>query len=227
MKNVLLFLALVWSSPMFAQTQLDAPSPEAPKPKFRLEVIGGLSINNMPYRPNFTVERGSINSLLKPEMAYFGGVSARQPITNRLGVKMDVQLAVRGYDLKNEFWATNSLERYRATYIDFAPQMDMRVFKNVYLSLGGYTGILLKERLKINGQDWSEPSPLIGNLAEDLDWGLATGLRIEFGWVSALVKYQHGLAKATKLEITDDTGGFTPVNQFHRSLQVGLGFQIL
>ena len=109
----------------------------------------------------------------------------------------------------------------------FVPQLEYKVFKNIYLSLGGYAGIFLEERVKFSDQNWVKIPSQLGNLAEGMDFGLASGLRLEFGRFSALVKYQYGLTPGIKLESTDDTGAVLQNGQFHRSLQIGLGFRML
>ena len=140
---------------------------------------------------------------------------------------MDVQYARKGYGMKNETNSPFVQERYQAAYLDFVPQLEYKVFKNIYLSLGGYCGVRMEERVKFHNQDWSTINPNFITLAEDTDWGLASGLRLEFGRVSAMIKYQQGLTPGIKWELQDDTGVISSSSQYHHSLQVGLGFKIL
>ncbi|MFN0037859.1 MAG: outer membrane beta-barrel protein [Saprospiraceae bacterium] len=229
MKNLLLLLALAFfASPLFSQEKKEDAPTGKPKERFSLGILGGLNMNQMPSRPNVDLEGGSYNTRLVPDYAFFAGISARQPILKRLAAKMDVQFAARGFGCKKVASTFPAQEGYRASYLDFVPQVEYNVFKNIYLSLGGYGGVLIEERLKYSNQDWARIDPDFITLAEDTDWGLASGLRVEFGRVSALVKYQHGLTPAIKLETVDSTGALSsPLNQYHRSLQIGVGFKIL
>ncbi|MBK6997135.1 MAG: outer membrane beta-barrel protein [Lewinellaceae bacterium] len=225
MKNLLLLLALVCSGPLFSQVNGEALQTGEPKQKFSFGILGGLDINNMPFRPDRAIEEGTSNSSITSEYGIFVGVSARQPILKRLAAKLDAQFAQRGFGQERTTF-TPIQEHYQASYFDFVPQLEYNVFKNIYLSLGGYGGFLLGERVKYSDQDWAKIDPDFVTIAEKTDWGLSSGLRLEFGRFSALVKYQHGLTPAIKLEHTDISGVNSTTQQFHRSLQVGLGFKV-
>jgi len=227
MKNLLLLLAFAYTSPLLSQENTESPRADEPSQKFSLEILGGLNLNNMPRHPDLATEVGSFNSQIKPEPAFFAGLSGHQPIAKRLAVKMDVQFAVRGFGLQKNAKTFTSFDRYQASYLDFVPQLEYKVYKKIYFSLGGYAGLLLEERIKLGNQNWSGIEPIFGTLAEKQDWGLSSGLRVEFGRVAALVKYQHGLSPAIKLEVTDDRGASFNHHQMHRSLQVGLGFKVI
>jgi len=227
MKNLLLFIALSCTYPVFSQEKInELPAPDKPGEKFSLSILGGLNINFMPYLTDRIIEGNSVNDQIKPEPAFFIGVSARQPIAKKLAVKMDAQFAVRGFGQK---WTSlgSGLEHYQASYLDFVPQVEYKVFKHIFLSLGGYAGVFLEERLKYTDQNWAKIPPQFGKLAEGMDFGLSSGLRLEFGRVSALVKYQHGLTPGIKWDYSDGFGATAQYAQFHRSLQVGLGFKML
>ncbi len=227
MKNLLLFFfAIALSSPLFSQ-QITTSSSGEPRQKFSLGVLGGLTINSMPFYPAPKFEGVSLNKRLEPEYGYFAGVSARQPISKRFAAKMDVQYAVKGYGVKDAYATPFSLEHYRLSSLDIAPQVEYKVFKNIYFSLGGYGGIRLEERIKYPKQDWKKLDPDFLKLSEDVDWGLVTGLRVEFGRFSALVKYQHGLTPAIKLELQDYSGIIiSDGRQYHRTVEIGLGCRL-
>lgn len=226
MKNLLL-LSLTFM-PFLGFSQEKAALPTNPKSgeKFSLGLLGGIGLNYMPYHPNIAQEEGTINSRLTPEHTFFAGVSARLPLLHRIAAKMDVQLASKGYGMKRLTFAP-TLEHFQAYYVDMAPQLEYKVYKNLYASLGGYVGVKLSERVKYSDQDWATIDPGFINLAEKTDAGLSSGLRAEFGRFSALVKYQHGLTTAIKTELTDESGGDTKANQRHRTLQIGLGYRLL
>ncbi|MDO8367136.1 MAG: outer membrane beta-barrel protein [Saprospiraceae bacterium] len=228
MKNLLLLLALIFTNQLFSQTKTNAPSTDQTKQKFSLGILAGLNINFMPYDHAPAIRGGSHNSRLLPEYAYFAGVSARQPIFNHLAVKLDGQFSRRGFGLKSYSSPFPVLEHYQASYVDFVPQVEYIVFKNIFLSLGGYGGVRLEEEwVKYNNQDWTILNPDFIVLAEDSDWGLMFGLRVEFGRFSALIKYQHGLTPGIKWELMNDIGEITKSSQYHRSLQIGLGFNLI
>ena len=83
----------------------------------------------------------------KCEYAYFGGLSARQPINHRFAALLDLTYSIRGYG----YSLPNETSRFRFDYFDFAPQVEYKVFKNIYLSLGGY----LEFSDKRTCQNWS------------------------------------------------------------------------
>lgn len=226
MKNLLLLLVLIYTSTAFAQTPTTNPGTiESPK-KFSLGILGGGNLNFMPFSPNKRRFEGggTYNSNIRPEFAYFGGLSARQELNQRFALKMDVQYVVKGYGFKPGF---NNQERYQASSIDFVPQVEYQLYKNLFVSLGGYGGIHLKERVKFVDQNWTELDEDFIQFAEKSNWGLVSGLRLEFNRVSFLMKYQHGLTPAIKWEIHDEVGQSLAAKQQHRSLQFGLAFNIL
>jgi hypothetical protein len=180
----------------------------------------------MPYHPNIALEEGTINSRLTPEHTFFAGVSARLPLLPRIAAKMDVQVASKGYGMKRLTF-TPVLEHFQAFYLDFAPQLEHKVYKNLYASLGGYVGLKLSERVKYSDQEWTTIDPGFINISEKADAGLSAGLRAEFGRFSALCKYQHGLTSAINSELGDDTGASVSANQYHRTVQIGLGYRLL
>lgn len=226
MKNLLVLWALALCSPMFAQSEKTGQTTPNQQ-KFSLELMAGANINNMPVRPDIFIENSSYNDRLIADFSFFTGISGRQFISNRFAVKLDVQYLEKGFAMKEAQTTFSILERYRATYIDFVPQVEFKAYKNIFLSLGGYGGVRLDERIKYTDQDWSGIHPDVGPLAEDTDWGLSTGLRMVFGRFSALLKYQHGLTPALIFEGTDVTGASSTYRQFHRSLQFGVGFRVL
>ena len=222
MKNLLL-LSLTFM-PFLGFSQEKAAQQTNPKSseKFSLGLRGGIGLNYMPFHPNIALEEGTINSRLTPEHTFFAGVSARLPLQFRFAAKMDVQVASKGYGMKRLTFAP-TLERFQAYYLDMAPQLEYKVYKNFYASLGGYVGVKLSERIKFSDQDWTK----INNFAEKTDAGLSAGFRAEFGRFSALCKYQHGLTAAMKTVSADDSGVPVPANQFHRTVQIGLGYRLL
>lgn len=226
MKNLLFLWAFALCAPLFAQPEkTDQTSPS--KQKFSLEMMAGANLNNMTIRPNFIVDNKNYNDRLLADFTFFAGLTGRQSISDRLSVRLDVQYLEKGYGVDQGETVPNSLERYRATYIDFVPQVEYKAYKNLYFSLGGYGGILLDERIKYVSEGWTGIHPDFGPLAEKADFGLSTGLRMVFGRFSALVKYQHGLTSAFTFEATDITGASSTYRQFQRSLLFGLGFRVL
>lgn len=216
MKNLLLGLALLFAGQLFSQTD----APVSPHKKFSLGVLGGVNINFMPFNPNLNGIEGN-NTIIKPEYGYFAGLTAHQPFAKKFAAKMDVQYAVRGYDRDQSF----EIRRFQASYLDFVPQVEYSICKHLKISLGGYAGFWLQERIKVRDQNWTDPE--IVQFAEKQDFGLASGLRLEFDRVSFLIKYQHGLTPGIKWELVDDTNTSFTSGQYHRSLQIGMGFKLI
>lgn len=227
MKNLLLLLALTLANPLFSQEKKDVPPPEAARPKFSLSIIGGLNSNNMPLRPNHAIEGSSYNDRMQAEHAYFVGLSGRQPICKHFAAKLDAQYVVKGFGVKMTSPGSQPPVRYQFSYLELVPQLEYNVYKNIFFSLGGYGALRLKEHIKYGDKDWEKIDVDFIQWTENFDWGVASGLRLEFGRFSALVQYHFGLTPAIKLEVSNDTGQSTPANQYHRSLQLGLGFKII
>ena len=223
MKNLLLLLALVCSSPMFAQLKKESPIVGIQKEKFSLAVIGGLNISKMPFNVPKT-SSGLVIPSTKSEYAYFGGLSARQPINHRFAALLDLTYSIRGY----RYSLPNETSRFRFDYFDFAPQVEYKVFKNIYLSLGGYLGFRTKEHAKIGAGEWFTVNPELVKFATDTDFGIMPGLTVRFERVSIMARYQHGLTPAGSVDLSNELGDqIGTVERRNRTFQFGIGFRIL
>lgn len=223
MKNLLLILALLCADPLFSQVKKESPSEDNQKEKFSLAVIGGLNISKMPFNPPQASSELVIPST-KREFAYFGGLSARQPINQRFSALLELTFSVRGYG----YFSSNETSRFRFDYLDFAPQVEYKVLKNIYLSLGGYLGFRTKEHAKVGASEWVTINPKLVKFATDTDFGIVPGLTMRFERVAVMARYQHGLLPASSLDISNELGErIGSIERHNRTFQVGLGFKIL
>ncbi|MBC7778312.1 MAG: PorT family protein [Phycisphaerae bacterium] len=223
MKNLFLLLALVCSGPLFSQEKKETPSGNNHKEGFSLAVIGGLNISKMPFNPPQTSSELVIPST-KSVYAFFGGLSARKPISHRFAALLEATYSVRGFG----YFSSNEISRFRFDYLDFVPQVEYNVFNNLYLSLGGYVGFRIKEHSKIGDSEWVTFDPKLVEFATDTDFGIVPGLTLRFEKVSVLVRYQYGLFAASNLDISNELGEpIGTIERQNRTFQIGLGFRIL
>ena len=228
MKNLLAFCCLVFSVPAFAQLTTISPGNQAPKPAFSVSVVGGLNVNQMLYRPNPNPSgMSSWNDPYKPETAYFLGISANQPLNQHFAAKLDVQYVVKGYafELNDPFLITP--DHYQVSYLEFSPQITLKLYREFHLLLGGYGEVRLDERIKFPNQGWMDINPIISPLANRADWGLLGGVGVQFDKVSLFAKYLYGLTSVWDTEYYKDSGEMSKTGQYHQSLQIGLGFKLL
>lgn len=223
MKNLLSLIVLLCTCPLYSQVKSEDSLVKLPKEKFSLAVIGGLNISKMPYNYPETSSDLVIPET-RTEYACFGGLKARQPINSKFSVLLDASYSVRGFG----YLSSNEITRFRFEYLDFVPQAEYKVFKNVYASLGGYLSFRINEFTKIGESGWYKVNPEFVQFANDVDFGLVPGITLRFDRVSVLARYQHGLISASDLEVSDATGAqLGIIGRQNRTIQIGLGLRIL
>jgi hypothetical protein len=223
MKNLLLLLVLLSTGTLFSQVKIEDSPVKPLKEKFSLSIIGGLNISKMPFRYSETSAELVIPKT-RSEYAFFGGLTARQPLSNKFSVLLDANYAVRGFG----YLSSNEIARFRFEYLDFVPQAEYKVFKNVYVSLGGYLSFRFNEFTKIGESSWYKVNPEFVQFAKDVDFGIVPGMTFRFDRVSVLARYQYGLVASSDLEVTDVTGSpLGIIGRHNRTFQIGLGFRIL
>jgi hypothetical protein len=223
MKNLLLLLVLLSTGTLFAQVKSEDAPAKPPKEKFSLSIMGGLNISKMPFRHPETSSELVIPKT-RSEYAFFGGLSARQPLTSKFSVLLDASYSVRGFG----YLSFNEIARFRFEYLDFVPQAEYKVFKNVYVSLGGYLSFRINEFTKLGERSWYKVNPEFVQYVQDVDFGVVPGMTLRFDRVSVLARYQHGLIATSDLEVIDGIGtSLGIISRHNRTFQIGLGFRIL
>ncbi|MFZ6009233.1 MAG: porin family protein [Bacteroidota bacterium] len=201
MKNILLFLLLVWSWTGHAQWYVGAK--------------GSATFSN--YKTTTPWKEVS-------NMGFASGVSVYKQINTNLGYNIDLQYIRKGYHHKICNTITDKLE---ASYLEIPIALDYALpsVKNfrVHLNAGVYAAYWLSAKYKMEGFDASsEDFDFEKSKANRFDLGPVAGTGIEYilkkGSVLLDVRYELGLLDLQKT-------GNDDINNTNRALIIGLSYR--
>lgn len=207
MKNVFLLFAL-----LLVTLRLNA--------QFVIGVGGGVNVS----RDHIVYEEvpSEIKLEEKSITAFHFSVQPRYVFARRWAAVLDLQYNRKGslYTVAGSQAESGS----RADYFDIMPQMEYRLLEHFGVAAGANFGFKVRDEVKTPNTDgWIES---VYNFYKDQDFGLLFAVRGYFGGFYGTVSYNLGLMDVTDIVVSNDTGGYTETESYHRNLQIGVGYLI-
>lgn len=166
---------------------LSVISASAQRNGFAIGIKGGLNITGF-----------KSDNLLKDYIGagYHAGVFVKIPVAGALAIQTEALYSFKGARLNYTQQAVNGNAVFHLTYIDIAPLADLKLFRGVHLQAGPVISLLTD--VDIRNKDES-PGSL--NAEEHIDKdnlhffdpGFAAGLQLNFGNLTAGIRYNQGL----------------------------------
>lgn len=160
--------------------------------------------------------------LIKPEpsLGYFIGVAPNMRLTKSLGIQVDFQYSLKGYN----FSAGNNTVQNKYAYLEIIPELEWYLHRFVALGIGVNYGTKVSERIKLSNTDWTKP---VTNIANSNDLGLTAKLKLDFNKIFAFVRYYHGMKNISSLDYIDSKGKTVDdAKLLNRNLQIGVGYKL-
>ena len=179
--------------------------------QFTLGAGGGLNVSTLV----------GDNSALDRKTSFYLGVTPRYQFTKRLALLADIEYSVKGYhwDAFNQSRIKN-----RFNFLDISPELEVRIFRDVALGFGFYTGVKISDQIKVGDDSWTNNS---SNSKTDFDYGLVASLRIKVEEVAITLSFQRGFQALAEVYAFPNPAYLPPIrlpNQYNQTLQIGLGY---
>jgi Outer membrane protein beta-barrel domain len=183
------------------------------------------------FTPFLAVSQNSVNnpqnfdlSIGQPKAipGWTGGVMVTHDLTSKWGMMYNLQYSLRGTQLRFDFIDADIFYRY--SYVDLATQVTYKLFPNLKLGVGPYTGINLSasayDFLNSQRRNLNIRSP-----QNPYDLGGMAAVMYQIDHFSIFARFQMGFLPFDSFFYTDEFGNnLGEWRVQHRSLQLGVGY---
>lgn len=173
---------------------------------------GGMNYGKSRYDPDLPLQADNA-------LGYLAGVTLFHRFSDRFGLGMDVQYALKASKL-----GLSAPADYRSHYAEIAPRAEFFFTKNIGISLGFYTARLLEQRVRSGNGSWIRTDKIFD--IKRFDVGISPGIALRFGPVFGFLRYAHGLVPIDDITFTDVLGSDLEYHAHNRYFQAGIGYVI-
>ena len=149
------------------------------------------------------------------------GIPMTYDISKRLRVGLNTEFIQKGYNL--EYNGESDYTQNKFNYLQFTPQINIRVENNLQLGIGLYYAIKLDEFYKVGDDEWIDTGKF--EIIKNRDFGISPTIGYSYRNLILQLNYHYGLRNIANVNFTDINGEVIPnVKSHNRVFEIGLAY---